>query len=395
MNLNLALPTGDPMFVLGKRKRFGLTYVMKLLVNTNLLKMKKQDKNLDFNGQKVFVAMDVHKRTWKVATCTANTNPTNWPVTIKRPFVENVKKYLDTHFPGADFECTYEAGFSGFWIQKKLSEIGIQTIVAHAADVPTTDKERQQKEDRRDARKLAKALKNGAIRAIHVPSDQALKERSLVRERYSIAKNGRRIKCQIKSHLALYNIEIPEDMTKKHWSGIFIKWLEKEQVALKDETLRLQLSRLYLIRKLQLQANRMVRKIAVSKKNKEVYQILLSVPGIGPLTAVLLIAELIDMERFANFNQLCSYVGFIPTTKSSGDKEGKGSLTKRCNTRIKAALVESSWAAIKSDRELLLKYEELKKRMTGQEAIVRIARILLSRIRSVWKSGQKYKRGQE
>jgi len=357
--------------------------------------MKKQINHLNFTGQKVFIGLDVHKKTWRAATCTNNTNPTNWPVTIRKPFVKNLKNYLDKHFPGAEFECTYEAGFSGFWIQKDLEKLGIKTLVAHAADIPTSDKERKQKEDKRDARKIAKALKNGDIQGIYVPDDHALKDRSVVRERYSIAKSARRIKCQIKSHMALYNIEITEEMTKKHWSGIFVKWLEKEQVARGDETLELQLERLSLIRKLQLQANRRLRKMGMSPEKKEVYLILMSVPGIGALTAMLLITELINMDRFANFDQLCSYVGFIPTTNSSGDKEGKGSLTKRCNTRIKAALVESSWASIKGDSGLLLKYEELKKRMTGQEAIVRIARILLRRIRSVWMSGQEYKKAQE
>ncbi len=64
--------------------------------------------------------------------------------------------------------------------------------------------------------------------------------------------------------------------------------------------------------------------------------------------------------------------------------------SKRCNGRIKSALIESSWAAIKGDSGLLIKYEDFKKRMTGQEAIVRIARILLRRIRSVWMNEQAY-----
>lgn len=354
--------------------------------------MQEKGNKLDFKGQKVFVGMDVHKLTWKVASCTVNTNPTKWPVTIRKPFVSNLKSHLDKHYPGAEYICAYEAGFCGFWIQKALSDIGITTIVVNAADIPTSDKERQQKDDKRDARKITKALKNGSLKGIYVPTDRSLKYRSVVRERYSIAKSGRRIKCQIKSHLALYNIEIPEEFTKKHWSRIFIKWLERQQVILEDRTLKLQLQRLELLRKLQLEANRELRRIGTNEYNNKHYTILLSVPGIGPLTSMLLITELIDMRRFGSFDKLCSYVGFIPTTNASGEKEKRGRLTKRCNSRIKSALIESSWAAIKGDSDLLIKYEELKKRMTGQEAIVRIARILLRRIRSVWINQQVYTR---
>ncbi len=209
--------------------------------------MEKEGTQLDFKGQEVLVGMDVHNLTWKVATCTINTNPTKWPVTIRKPFVENLKKHLDKHYPGADFVCAYEAGFCGFWIQKALTAIGIRTIVANAADIPTSDKERQQKEDKRDARKIAKALKDGSIVGIYIPDDESLEARSVVRERYSITKSGRRIKCQIKSHLALYHIEIPEEMTQKHWSRVFIKWLKEEQVNLKDRTLKLQIKRLELL----------------------------------------------------------------------------------------------------------------------------------------------------
>jgi hypothetical protein len=181
--------------------------------------METQVKKLDYAGQQVFVGLDVQKKTWKVAPCTAHTNPTHWPVTIERPFVPNLKKYLDKHYPGAKFNCAYEAGFCGFWIHEAMEKNGLPTMVIHAADIPTSDKQRKQKEDKRDARKIAKTIKNGDIQGIYVPAKQALHDRSVVRERYSIAKSGRRIKSQIKSHLALYGIDIPEELTNKHWSA--------------------------------------------------------------------------------------------------------------------------------------------------------------------------------
>lgn len=325
--------------------------------------MKSQFKKLDYSGQQVFVGLDVHKKTWKVATCTEHSNPTHWPVTIERPFVRNLKKYLDKHYPRATFICAYEAGFCGFWIHDQMEKNGLHTLVVHAADIPTSDKQRKQKEDKRDARKIAKTLKSGDIEGIHVPSKQAQEDRSVVRERYSIAKSGRRIKAQIKSHLALYGIEIPEEMTKKHCSGRFVEWLEQVREKYGDRTLSLQLERLYLIRDLQLKANKALRDLSTTQRHREVYPFLLTIPGVGPLTAMLLIGEMIDMKRFANFDNLSSYVGFIPTTDSSADTDRVGNLTKRRNIRLRSALIESSWSAIKSDPELLLKYEEYRKRM--------------------------------
>ena len=356
--------------------------------------MKSQAKQLDFTGQEIYVGMDVHKNTWRLATCTRHTKATRWPVTIQKPFVENVKKYLNKLFPGADFVCAYEAGFSGFWIKEELEKAGIQTLVAHAADIPTSDKERKHKEDKRDARKIANALKHGQIEGIYIPSQQAQLDRSIMRERYSIAKSLRRVKSQIKSHLAFFNIEICEEKLDQHWSKKYIAWLESEQTNRLDERLGLLIERLNSMRKTKLLANRTIRKLSRTKEHQNLYKRLASVPGIGLITGMLLIGEITDMARFSNFDALCSYVGFIPTTNSSGDKEKRGELTKRCNKRLRSALIESSWSAIRGDQELLLKYEVYKKRMNGKEAIVRIGRILLSRIRFVWLSGQSYQKAQ-
>ena len=299
--------------------------------------METQVKKNDYAGQQVFVGLDVHKKTWKVATCTRNTNPTSWPVTIERPFVPNLKKYLNKHYPGAKFNCAYEAGFCGFWIHETMKKNGLPTMVIDAADIPTSDKQRKQKEDKRDARKIAKTLKNGDIEGIYVPTKQAQQDRSVVRERYSIVKSGRRIKSQIKSHLALYGIDIPEEMTNKHWSGRFITWLKQVREKHQDRTLGLQLERLEFIRTLQLKANKALRELSRTQRHKGVYPLLLSIPGIGPVTGMLLIGEVIDMKRFSNFDHLSSYVGLIPTMDSSADKERLGNLTNRRNIRLRSA----------------------------------------------------------
>ena len=60
----------------------------------------------------------------------------------------------------------YEAGFSGFWAKRKLTELGIDTIVVHPADIPTTDKDRDQKSDQRDSRKISTSLRSGELRGV-------------------------------------------------------------------------------------------------------------------------------------------------------------------------------------------------------------------------------------
>jgi len=79
-----------------------------------------------------------------------------------------------------------------------------------------------------------------------------------------------------------------------------------------------------------------------------------------------------QLKRFHKLDNLCSFVGLVPTTKSSSDKEKTGNITPRSNKILRNSIIESSWVAIRHDPSLALRYNELCKRMNPSEAIVRI-----------------------
>lgn len=84
------------------------------------------------------------------------------------------------------------------------------------ADVPTTDKEKRQKEDARDSRKLAMTLRSGKLKSIYVPSVESEELRSLIRYRKTFVKDIARGKNRIKSNLYFHGVEIPfAYLTKK------------------------------------------------------------------------------------------------------------------------------------------------------------------------------------
>jgi transposase len=76
-------------------------------------------------------------------------------------------------------------------------------------------------------------------------------------------------------------------------------------------------------------------------------------------------------------------VGLIPNTNASAEREGVGEMTNRGRKELRTALIESAWVAIGQDPELALCFERYRQRMKPTEAIVRIARKLLNRIRRV------------
>ena len=118
-----------------------------------------------------------------------------------------------------------------------------------------------------------------------------------------------------------------------------------------------------------------------------------SIPGIGPLTAMLLLLEVNDVRRFKSFDALNRFVGLCPDSHSSGEMQKHTSISKRKHNQLRSILIEASWQLIRRDPAMMDYYQQLIKRMKGQQAIIRVARKLLRKIRSVMLADQMYVSG--
>jgi len=344
---------------------------------------------LDFTGQQIYVGMDVHKKSWSISIFTDQFEHKTFS---QPPEVGVLVNYLKHNFPGAAYKSVYEAGFSGFWIHDSLREQGVECIVVNPADVPTKDKERATKTDRVDCRKLARSLRNDEIEGIYVPPRPKAEDRSLLRTRHGMVKKQTRCKNQIKSILCFYGINIPDELATSHWSKRFINWIDSVRMerASGNLALKVHLSELTHIRQTIAELNRAIRALANTEDYRNNVRILKTVPGISILTAMTLLTELYDISRFKTLDKLCSYVGLIPNTDSSGEKDHKTGMTGRRNAQLRVILIESAWTAVRKDPALMMAFDELCKHMTKTKAIVRIARKLLNRIRYVLKNQQEY-----
>lgn len=103
--------------------------------------------------------------------------------------------------------------------------------------------------------------------------------------------------------------------------------------------------------------------------------------------------EIGDTRRFSSFHDLNSFVGFCPDKYSSGEKDQSLGITRRGNTQLRSVLIEAAWIAIRVDPAMLDTYKQFTKRMTGNKAIVRIARKMLRRMRAVLLTGIPYQKG--
>ena len=347
---------------------------------------------IDFTGKTIYVGIDVHEKDYQVAKvfdgiCLGNHR--------KAANHQMLIDHLNSRYPGATFKCVYESCAWGFTLQRALNSAGIECIVVHAADVSSSDKEKKRKTDKVDALKLARNLASGDLTGIHIPDEDLQKERNLIRFRKKLVGDLNRSKNRLKSLLKYQGIKIPEHLGKKNnWSYNFMNWVEQEankDVLLKD-TLLLMLEEIKFLRQLLLKTERALRKLMKERHNEKA-TLLMTAPGIGRTIAMQFVLEVGDIKRFHSFDALNDLIGFCPDADSSGDMQRDRGITSRRHKQLRSALIEAAWTAIRIDPALMDAYQKLTKRMQGKYAIIRIARKLLRRMRTMLLTGQPYQIG--
>lgn len=353
--------------------------------------MQEQINKLDFRGKNIYVGIDIHKKSWVVTIVLDHITHKTFS---QDPCAKTLGGYLRRNFPGGNYFSAYEAGFTGFSAHRQLEEEGISNIVVNPSDIPTTDKDKRQKEDKRDSRKIAHSHKQNSLTGIHVPNKETEELRSLLKCRATLVKEITRYKNRIKSLLFQYGHIIPLGFSNgsKYFSKAYINWLEgiKFDTATGNLALESLLTTTITLRKQLLKMNREIRNIYRSPVYQELVNLLTSIPGIGGYTAIVFIAFIEDMGRFRSLDELCSYVGLIPSTNSSGENEKAGKITMRSNKVLRGLVIESAWVAARKDPALMMAYQTLCERMKPSKAIIRIAKKLLSRMRYVWNNNERY-----
>lgn len=353
---------------------------------------QKVQQSADFTNRVLYVGIDVHKVRWQVAVYYEG-------LILSNTSIEGTSEVLITHlrkrYGGAQFHCVYESGPFGFSLCRSLWAAGMECIVVNPADIPDTDKERRSKTDQVDARKLATHLSAGLLHPIHIPSEKLQKQRSLIRFRKKLWGDVCRAKNRLKSELHFQGITIPPQFDRAHWSHNFLQWIEQQANRDEDlkDTLLLMLEEMKALRLLLLKTERKLRELMRSEEFRQSSELLRSIPGVGPLTAMLFLLEVGDVRRFKSFDQLNRFVGFCPDSHSSAENERHCGITLRRHNQLRSMLIEAGWQLIRRDAAMLDYYKGLTRRMKGQNAIIRVARKLLRRMRAVMLSERMYVTG--
>jgi len=346
----------------------------------------QKSKSLQFQDQSFFIGSDVHANNWKI---TIRNNGMHLKQFSMNSSPRELYNYMHKNYPGGTYFSVYEAGFCGYWIHRELTNLGFHNIIVNPSDVPTKHKEKDQRRDKIDSNKLSRELNNGSLEGIYIPTKEQEALRCFSRLWYQLTKRNTQIKNRIKAFLYYHGIELPRNCEILHWTGRFIAYLnsihfenEMNNIVLKEhlkEFEHIRLKRLHYLTKMREYG-----------RQQPIIKLLRTVPGIGIITSFVLYAELLDINRFPNEDCLASFVGLVPSVESSNDKDTIKGITARHCRYLRYLLVEASWQAVRVDPALTNTFNQHIRRMKKNRAIIRIAKKLLKRIRSVWINKKAY-----
>lgn len=341
-------------------------------------------------SSKLFIGIDIHKRSWKVHCATDLFSGKTFSM---KPDADVLRAYVLKHYPGYEVSTAYEAGCCGYDAHRCFESYGWRSLVVNPADIFRRGKEKYTKTDTIDAQLIARELKDGRLSSIVVPDIKREQLRSLFRRRNDLVKDMRQIKSYIKMQLLYYGIEIPEAFDNDHWSHKFREWLDGLEFSYPTGK-EVILSRMRSFRFIDQEfrdVSTQLRKYTKAYYKKD-YLLLKSIPGIGGIVASGILSELGDLRRFNNIKQLSGYVGLCPGIYQSGDTLKHTGMTMRAHRLLRSYFIEASWQAIRTDPVMQAYYRKHTGKNT-KKVIVKVARKLLSRTLAVIKTETPYEIG--
>jgi transposase len=338
----------------------------------------------------VFAGLDVDKRSMAVTFRDHGTMRKS----LRLPYSgTQLLNYTRKHFPGQRVAFVYEAGPTGFGLHDELTAAAHPCLVVSPSMVPTVTRKRV-KTNRLDSNKLAEGLRGGQLRGIHVPPPGYRELRHLVQLRDTQVAQLRATKCRIKSLLLYEGIPFPSATGK--WSGQVLREL---QTLPCNATVRFKLEQL--IEALQfhfLSAAKVQQRIRHFCQNdpelRQSISFLVSLPGVGTITATHALARLGDWRQIENVRSIAGFLGLVSSENSTGDKEHRGEITRIGDSRLRNKLIQCAWTAIRKDPELRTFYRSVyqrqPKKLAARKAIVAVARKLTTRMYAVLKQQRPY-----
>lgn len=287
-----------------------------------------------------YVGIDAHKHELHVAMLIGDAErPTTWVSLADANAIRRLHRKFEREAPGT-IECCYEAGPTGYILQRRLTTGRVRCRVIAPSLIPRRPGDHI-KTNRRDAAKLAQLLRGGLLTEVHPPTTAQEAVRDLCRARDDAREDLMRCRQRLgKLLLRRGLIFAGHAWTKRHreWRHQ-LSWAHPAEThVMCDYELALRQVEARLI-----ELDRQIAEVASTPPYALAVGALRCFRGVDTLVAMTLLAELHDLRRFPHPRALMAFVGLVPGESSTGDRRRGGGITKTGNMLVRRLLIQTAW----------------------------------------------------
>lgn len=276
--------------------------------------------------------------------------------------------------------------FTG-WIYDFLKPHAYKAVVAHPEMLKAITVAKK-KNDRADAEKIADLLRVDLIPECYMAPMELRELRRILRYRNHIV----RIAVKEKNKISGLLMEVGASYTKKrlHGKKYFDKLLDHVEYVPETVVNMIKLSRSNLEIFTEIQ-KKLVESLKENNLIRERVNRLMTIPGVGEVTALTWVLEVGEAERFNSIKQAISYCGLCAAQKESAGKEYRGPISKKRNKHLQTILVEAAKLAPMCNSQLSEVHQKELMKGNKNKATLAVARKLVAYMLSVDKSGKGFK----
>lgn len=321
------------------------------------------------NYNTVYVGMDVHKESFTLCAFTIEADKASYFQKTESDY-KKILVYLDflrsIYGDDVKFVCGYEAGCLGYSLFHQLTASGVDCVILAPTTLLEQRSKKRIKTDKRDAEVIARSLAQHNYSPVHVPTpkDEETKEFLRMRDDHKLAL--KKVKQQILAFCLRHNYRYEGN---SHWTAAHVNWLR----SLKPEALYKEILDEYLLTYTTLsdkleRLDKRIEELASQDEYKESVHKLTCFIGIKTHTALSVMVEVGDFNRFATAAHFASYLGLVPGEDSSGDSQKRLGITKAGNRHVRMLLTEAAQCYARG--QIGYKSKDLKARQYGNPPAV-------------------------
>lgn len=310
-----------------------------------------------------YTGIDLHRKTSFLTTIDSDGK------IVKKINIKNDEATILDYFLSLDddSQVVIESTANWYWLYDLLTEHSVPVVVSNPVKTKAIASARI-KNDKLDSLMLAQLLRANFLSTVHVSSQQTRQLKELLRHRHKLVRDTVRMKNRIHSIIAKNNFTVPcTDLFGKRGLEFLV------QAQLPDYQRHQVDTYLSLYQQLKVQADALTLQVKHNAKDNPMAQLLMTIPGIGPITAMFIVAEIEDISRFKSYRHLSSYAGLVPRLDASADKQRMGRITKQGSPYLRTALVEAAQAATRTKSRLNVFFRRRIVKSGYQKAIVATA----------------------